>query len=110
MTDHDRRADRHLLAKDQLSAGAGLAQILKGDERQSAQEHRLVAFPKSPDYPGNTEWSQIHGSIWLPLLSSTVVAKGLMRNNKRFQRIVIWVVVVGMVLALAAGLISITFT
>lgn len=26
-----------------------------------------------------------------------------MRNNKRFQQIVIWVVVIGMVLTLAAG-------
>jgi hypothetical protein len=30
-----------------------------------------------------------------------------MRNNKRFQQIVIWVVVVGMVLTLAAGVFSV---
>lgn len=29
-----------------------------------------------------------------------------MRNNKRFQQIVIWVVVVGMVLSLAVGVLS----
>ncbi len=30
-----------------------------------------------------------------------------MRNNKRFQQIVIWVVVAGMVLTLAAGALSV---
>jgi hypothetical protein len=30
-----------------------------------------------------------------------------MRNNKRFQQIVVWVVVVGMVLTLAAGVFSV---
>ncbi len=30
-----------------------------------------------------------------------------MRNNKRFQQVVIWVVVVGMVLTLAAGVLSV---
>lgn len=30
-----------------------------------------------------------------------------MRNNKRFQQAVIWVVVVGMVLTLAAGVFSV---
>lgn len=29
-----------------------------------------------------------------------------MRNNKRFQQIVIWVVVIGMVLTLAAGVLG----
>lgn len=29
-----------------------------------------------------------------------------MRNNKRFQQIVIWVIVVGMVLTLAAGVLG----
>jgi hypothetical protein len=30
-----------------------------------------------------------------------------MRNNKRFQQIVVWVVVIGMVLALGIGAISV---
>lgn len=30
-----------------------------------------------------------------------------MRNNKRFQQVVIWVVVIGMVLTLAAGVFSV---
>jgi|JTFN01.1.fsa_nt_gb uncharacterized membrane protein len=29
-----------------------------------------------------------------------------MRNNKRFQQIVIWVIVIGMVLTLAAGVLG----
>lgn len=31
-----------------------------------------------------------------------------MRRNKKFQQLVIWVVVVGMVLTLAAGVLSVT--
>lgn len=31
-----------------------------------------------------------------------------MRRNKKFQQVVIWVVVVGMVLTLAAGVLSVT--
>ena len=30
-----------------------------------------------------------------------------MRNNKRFQQVVIWIVVVGMVMTLAAGVLSV---
>lgn len=32
-----------------------------------------------------------------------------MRNNKKLQQIVIWVVVIGMVLTLAAGILSMGF-
>lgn len=30
-----------------------------------------------------------------------------MRNNKRFQQVVIWIVVIGMVMTLAAGVLSV---
>lgn len=30
-----------------------------------------------------------------------------MRNNKRFQQVVIWIVVIGMVMTLAAGVVSV---
>jgi hypothetical protein len=107
VADDDGRPDRNPLAVEELLTRSAAAEVLENQQGETRQEERLVALSQAPNCPLPAQEVQVH--LFTPFLyrGRTVVARGTMRRNKRLQQVIIWVVVLGMVLTLAAGILSV---